>query len=116
MSPAANAGEHSADWRALNRANWDERVPIHMRSKSYDLGPLRDGHGRLNAIEEAELGPVSGLRVLHLQCHFGRDTLTLAQRGAKVVGVDFSEPAIAAARELASELGLDGRAGFVVAD
>ena len=53
-APAANAGEHSADWRALNRANWDERVPIHMRSKSYDLGPLRDGRGRLNAIEEAE--------------------------------------------------------------
>ena len=55
-------------WRTLNRANWDERVPIHMRSKGYDLGPLRDGRGRLHAIEEAELGPVDGLRVLHLQC------------------------------------------------
>ena len=114
--PTEDAAAADTDWRALNRANWDERVPIHIRSKAYDLGPLRAGHGRLHVIEEAELGPVDGLRVLHLQCHFGRDTLTLAQRGADVVGLDFSEPAIAAARELARELGLDGRARFVAAD
>ena len=113
-SAASGGPEH--DWRALNRANWDERVPIHLGAKSYDLGPLRAGRGRLHAIEEAELGPVDGLRVLHLQCHFGRDSLTLAQRGADVVGLDFSEPAIAAARELASELGLQARARFVAAD
>lgn len=104
------------DWRTLNRANWDERVLIHVGSKAYDLGALRDGHGRLNAIEEAELGSVAGLRVLHLQCHFGKDTLTLAQRGADVVGLDFSEPAIAAAQALARDLGLDARARFVAAD
>jgi SAM-dependent methyltransferase len=115
-SAAASTGEPDPDWRALNRANWDERVPVHLRAKSYDLGPLREGRGRLNAIEEAELGPVGGLRVLHLQCHFGRDTLTLAQRGADVVGLDFSEPAIAKAQMLASELGLDARARFVAAD
>ena len=103
------------DWRALNRANWDERVPIHLGAKSYDLGPLRAGRGQLHAIEEAELGRVDGLRVLHLQCHFGRDTLTLAQRGADVVGLDFSVHAIDAARELANELGLQGRARFVAA-
>jgi SAM-dependent methyltransferase len=114
--PAGDAAEAETDWRRLNRANWDERVPIHVRAKSYDLGPLRAGHGQLHAIEEAELGPVSGQRVLHLQCHFGRDSLTLAQRGANVVGLDFSEPAIAAARQLATELGLDGRARFVAAD
>jgi SAM-dependent methyltransferase len=115
-APAANAGEHDPDWRALNRANWDERVPLHLGAKSYDLGPLRAGRGRLHTIEEAELGPVGGLRVLHLQCHFGKDSLTLAQRGATVVGLDFSEPAIAAAQALARELGLDGRASFVAAD
>lgn len=104
------------DWRRLNRANWDERVAVHLKAEAYDLGPLRAGHGRLNAIEEAELGPVAGLRVLHLQCHFGRDSLVLAQRGAEVVGLDFSPPAIAAARQLAAELGLDGRARFVEAD
>ena len=105
------------DWRALNRANWDERTRIHLSPTSdYDLGPLRAGRGRLNAIEEAELGPVAGLRVLHLQCHFGADTLTLAQRGADAVGLDFSGVAIDAARALADELGLAARARFVVAD
>ena len=104
------------DFLAFNRANWDERVPIHLASRFYDHGQLRAGPGRLNAIEEAELGPVSGLRVLHLQCHFGMDTLKLAQRGAEVVGLDFSMPAIDAARDLAVELGLQTRARFVAAD
>jgi SAM-dependent methyltransferase len=105
-----------SDWRKANRANWDERVGVHLRSDEYDLAPLRAGCGKLNAIEEAELGPVQGLRVLHLQCHFGRDSLILAQRGAEVVGLDFSEPAIAQARALAAELGLARRARFVQAD
>ena len=103
-----------ADWRSLNRANWDERVAIHLAA--YDLAPLRAGHGRLNAIEERELGPVAGQRILHLQCHFGRDSLALAQRGADIVGLDFSPPAIAAARSLAQELGLAGRTRFIEAD
>ncbi len=104
------------DWRALNRANWDERVPVHLASALYDVTPLRAGTARLNPIEEAELGPVDGLRVLHLQCHFGRDSLILAQCGATVVGLDFSPPAIAAARALAEELGLAERARFIEAD
>lgn len=105
------------DWRALNRANWDERVGIHLGSGGYDLTDLRAGQGRMNAIEEAELGSVAGLRILHLQCHFGRDSLCLLQRGAdSVVGLDFSAPAIAAADGLATELGLSGRARFVRSD
>ena len=104
------------DWRATHRANWDERVRVHLGPGGYDLAPLRAGRARLNAIEEAELGPVDGLRVLHLQCHFGRDTLILCQRGAEVVGLDFSAPAIKAARRLAQELGLERRARFVEAD
>ena len=108
--------EPDQDWRHANRANWDERVAIHVAAECYDLGPLRAGRGRLNPIEEAELGPVDGLRVLHLQCHFGRDSLILAQRGARVIGLDFSGPAIATARELAAELGLAGRTRFVEAD
>jgi SAM-dependent methyltransferase len=104
------------DWRAANRANWDERVAIHLGAECYELDSLRAGHGRLNPIEEAELGAVAGLRVLHLQCHFGRDSLILAQRGARVVGLDFSGPAIAVARDLSAELGLDGRTPFVEAD
>lgn len=107
-----------SEWRRANRANWDERVGLHLGPGSlYDLGPLRAGRGRLDAIVSAELGPVAGLRVLHLQCHFGQDTLTLAQQGAaEVVGLDFSAPAIAAARALAAELGLADRARFVEAD
>lgn len=103
-------------WQRLNRANWDERVDIHLHSPGYDLTPLRAGHGRLNLIEEAELGDVAGKRILHLQCHFGADTLALAQRGADVVGLDFSPRAVAAARALADELGLAGRARFVEAN
>ncbi len=104
------------DWRAINRANWDERVGVHLKAPGYDLAPLRAGRGRLNAIEETELGDVRGLEVLHLQCHFGADTLALAQRGARVTGLDFSGPAIAVARGLADELGLADRARFICAD
>ena len=79
-------------------------------------GALRAGHGRLHPIEDAELPPLTDKRVLHLQCHFGADSLTLAQRGATVVGLDFSSAAIAAANSLASELGLTDRAHFIQAD
>ena len=106
----------AGDWRQANRANWDERVGVHLDSAGYDLAPLRAGCGRLNDIEEAELGPVHGLRVFHPQCHFGHDSLILAQRGAEVVGLDFSAPAIATAQKLAAELGFDAKATFVEAD
>ena len=110
------SGADAGNWRALNRANWDERVAVHLKSPGYDLNPLRAGRGVLNPVDEAEIGEVEGLRVLHLQCHFGADTLCLAQRGATVVGLDFSGAAIDAARTLAGELGLSDRARFVQAD
>jgi SAM-dependent methyltransferase len=103
-------------WKAANHAHWDEMVGLHLGPGGYDLTALRAGRGRLNAIEEAELWPVDGKQVLHLQCHFGADSLKLAQRGATVVGLDFSPAAIAAANRLARELGLAGRARFVQAD
>ena len=102
------------DWLETNRALWDERVAVHLAPGGYDLEALRQGRARLNAIEERELGPVKGLRVLHLQCHFGRDSLILAQRGADVVGLDFSAPAVEAANKLAAEMKLPAR--FVQAD
>jgi len=103
-------------WKAANRAHWDEKVILHLGPRGYDLTSLRAGHGRFTAIEEAELWPVDGGRILHLQCHFGSDSLKFAQRGATVVGLDFSAPAIDAARRLASELGLADQARFVHAD
>lgn len=94
------------DWRALNLANWEERVGIHLGPGGYDLSSHRAGAGRLDAIAAAEVGPVVGLRVLHLQCHIGHDSIALAQRGAaEVVGVDFSQAAVAAAGGLANECG-----------
>ena len=72
---------------------------------------------RLNIIEARELPPLAGKRVLHLQCHFGADSLMLLQGGAaEIVGVDFSASAIAAARDLAQEIGVADRARFVEAD
>ena len=103
-------------WRDANRANWDERVPLHIGARSYDMTSHRAGRGRLQPIEEAELGSVDGLKVLHLQCHFGRDTLALAQRGASAVGVDFSGEAIKVAGTLAAELGLRDKVRFIQAD
>ncbi len=107
------ADPDAVDWRRLNRANWDERVPLHRAAPSYDLAPLRNGTARLGIVGP-ELGPVAGLRVLHLQCHFGSDTLVLASQGADVTGLDFSAPAIEAARENAAALGVPAR--FVLSD
>ena len=104
------------DWYRANQANWNERVDVHMAPGGYALQDLRAGRGRLHTIEEAELPPVAGKRVLHLQCHFGADSLRVAQRGAEVVGLDFSPAAITAARALADELGLADRVHFIEAD
>ena len=104
------------DWLETNKANWDERVAYHLDAPSYDLKDLRGGTGRLHPIEQREIGDVRGKRILHLQCHFGRDTLILAQQGADVVGLDFSPLAIDAARQLAAETNLSRRASFVEAN
>lgn len=101
-------------YRAANRAKWDELVQPHLTSGFYSVDALRAGTRTLDPIEEREVGDVAGLSVLHLQCHFGLDTLTLAQRGASVTGIDFSPEAIRTARSLAAELDLD--ATFVEGD
>ncbi|MFI1681858.1 class I SAM-dependent methyltransferase [Streptomyces sp. NPDC020607] len=107
-----------ADWRETNRRRWDERVPLHLASDYYDLEAFRAGQDPLRDHELAEVGDVRGKSLLHLQCHIGLDTLSWARHGAsRVVGLDFSEPAVDAARELAVELGLTPeRATFVAAD
>jgi SAM-dependent methyltransferase len=102
------------DWLALNRANWDDRVPVHLSSAFYDLAGFRAGASSLRPFEAAEAGPVAGRRLVHLQCHIGLDTLSWARLGAVVSGLDFSPPAISAASSLAGELGL--AAEFVVSD
>ncbi|MGI5259253.1 class I SAM-dependent methyltransferase [Streptomyces angustmyceticus] len=106
------------DWRRTNRARWDERVSLHTASDFYDQEGFRRTRDVLRDFETAEVGDVTGRSLLHLQCHFGQDTLSWAHRGAaRVVGLDFSEPAIDTARELAAELGYTpDRAAFVAAD
>jgi SAM-dependent methyltransferase len=100
--------------RKLNRRWWDERVPIHVGSDFYDVEGFKAGAEVLRPFELEEVGDVAGKRLLHLQCHFGLETLSWARRGASAVGLDFSAPAIEAASRLGSETGLDGT--FVAAD
>ena len=101
-------------WIETNRAWWDERVPGHAKSKFYDLKSFRKGRDDLRPFEADELGvDPEGLDLLHLQCHLGTDTLSWARRGARVVGLDFSEPAIDSARALAADVGLADQAEFV---
>jgi SAM-dependent methyltransferase len=103
-----------ADHLELNRAMWDERVPIHTSGDFYDVEGFRAGRDPIRPFEDDELGPVAGLDLVHLQCHFGLDTLGWARRGARVTGLDFSAPAIEYATGLAADLGIDAR--FVTAD
>jgi SAM-dependent methyltransferase len=92
-----------------NRRHWDELVPVHLRSSYYDVEAFKLGKSSLHALEIGELGDVAGKTMLHLQCHFGIDTLSWAGRGANVTGTDFSSEAIAAARRLAAETGIAAR-------
>lgn len=100
----------------LNRRWWDAVVPIHEASRGYDRSGFLSGTKPLCPVELAELGPkVAGKRLLHLQCHFGMDTLSWARLGAaQVTGLDFSAPAIEAARRLSQDSGIAGR--FVQGD
>lgn len=89
-----------------NLKRWNELVSINAKSKSYDLKGFKDGNTSLLPIERKELTDVDEKKLLHLQCHFGMDTLSWAREGATVTGVDFSENAIGLARSLSKELNL----------
>lgn len=95
------------EYTAANRALWDELTAIHERSDFYDLEGFKRGGIRLREYELEEVGSVEGKDLLHLQCHFGLDTLSWARLGARVTGADFSEAAVALARRIAGELGID---------
>jgi len=99
-----------------NRANWNERVGIHTRSQFYDVeGWLRDAPGPRSEESDA-LRDVDGKTLVHLQCHFGMDTLRWVRAGAVVTGVDFSPQAIDEAVALSKRAGLADRSTFVCAN
>jgi len=102
------------DYLRKNRDHWDEVVPHHERSEFYDVDGFRAGRCSLQSIELEELGDVSGTSLLHLQCHFGLDTMSWARLGAVATGVDFSNEAINLARRLSAETGI--KADFICAN
>src|SRR6266581_7749781 len=105
------------DYRALNRASWDERAPAHAASRDYAITQFVADVTFLSRVVRFDLprlGEVAGLRGLHLQCHIGTDTISLARLGARMTGLDFSAASLAEARRLAQRLGAD--VDFVEAD
>jgi 2-polyprenyl-3-methyl-5-hydroxy-6-metoxy-1,4-benzoquinol methylase len=114
QTPGANsAGFDRDDWLASNSrqvtlASWDERAPAHFRSPDYDVAGLLADPARISDVVRFDLprlGEIRSQRGVHLQCHIGTDTLSLARLGARMTGVDYSETAISAARELAELAG-----------
>lgn len=98
----------------LNKNAWNIKTDIHVNSNFYNNEIFLESRNSLNSIELDLLGDVKGKTILHLQCHFGQDSLSLAHLGANVTGVDFSEKAIAKAKELNEELALN--AEFICCD
>ncbi|WP_432943681.1 class I SAM-dependent methyltransferase [Kribbella sp. CA-253562] len=98
------------DYREVNRQSWDERVAAHAASPDYKLARFEQDPEFISDVVRFDLprlGDVRGLRGVHLQCHIGTDTVSLARLGARMSGLDFSGPAVAQAQSFADKLGLD---------
>ena len=85
----------------INRKSWNAKVEPHLKSDFYFVDEFLNGKTSLNSIELEILGDVSGKEILHLQCHFGQDSISLSRMGAKVTGIDLSDKAIEVVKELA---------------
>ena len=88
------------EWFEANRLGWNLRTPVHVQSQFYDVEAWKAGRTSLNPMEIREVGDVKGKKLLHLQCHFGQDSLSWARLGARVTGCDLSDAAVAEARRL----------------
>ena len=95
------------EYFSTNKATWDTKVSIHAASEFYDLKSFKEGKSSLAKFELEALGDVSGKSLLHLQCHFGQDTLSWSRMGAECTGIDISDKGILLAKELAKELKLE---------
>ena len=103
-----------SDWLNVNRISWNQRTKLHINSDFYDVERFKKGKDSLNDIELQLLGNIDKQKILHLQCHFGMDTLSLERHGAFATGVDFSEDAISYANTLKKEMGLSSE--FICSD
>ena len=92
-----------------NRNSWNTRTPAHLGSTMYDIESFKAGRNSLDSITLETIQDIKGKKMLHLQCHFGQDTLSMARMGAEMTGLDISDAAIAAGRQLAREMDLDVR-------
>lgn len=92
-----------------NQSLWDQKTQVHAASEFYDMEKFHKTRDSLNSIELEALGDVNGKSLLHLQCHFGQDSLSWANRGANVTGVDFSSKSIQLARQLSEKLEIPAR-------
>ncbi len=97
------------DYFKINKNAWDKKTPVHVASSLYNVDEIKKGGTSLNRIEIDGLGDVKDKRILHLQCHFGLDSISLTKMGAEVLGVDFSPKAIEQARKFAKELNVSTR-------
>lgn len=97
-----NIEDHYID---INKHSWNNRTDTHLNSEFYNLKGFLKGETSLNPIELELLGDVTGKSILHLQCHFGQDTISLSRIGAEVTGVDLSDKAIESAVKIAKETG-----------
>ena len=95
------------DYKKINKKWWNDATQIHFDSNFYDVDSFIKGGSSLNSIELELLGNIKGKKVLHLQCHFGQDSISLSRLGAKVTGVDLSDKSIEKARELAKKTNTD---------
>ena len=95
------------DYLDINKKSWDKNTKIHLDSKFYDVDAFVRGKSSLNPIELAQVGDVKHKALLHLQCHFGLDSLSWARLGAKVTGVDLSSQAIDSAKALAKKININ---------
>ena len=102
------------EYSEINRDRWDKLAEMHFNSDYYGLQEFRKGKSSLFPIEMKELPDIKGKKLLHLQCHFGLDTLSLARMGADVTGVDYSEKAIELAQGLSESM--DNPARFISSD
>lgn len=91
----------------INRETWNLRAKVHQQSEFYDIPGFKAGKCSLNEVELKQVGDVKGKSMIHLQCHFGLDTLSWARRGAKVTGVDISDESIKLAKSLTKELNIE---------